>query len=50
MSQDEAVQKVKRAILNEGRMPAHHRKVMQQHRKEWPTLWAALDELMRSKK
>jgi hypothetical protein len=31
------------AIENEGPRPDIHREIMARHRKEWPTLWAALE-------
>jgi hypothetical protein len=33
-------------INNEGPNPRHHRKVMKRHRKEWPSLWKLLDDLL----
>lgn len=41
-----AVHLVVDAIKNEGRNAAHHRKVMNEHRNQWPTLWKALDQLV----
>lgn len=41
-----AVQAVVDAIKNEGRNPPFHRRVMAEHRTQWPTLWKALDELV----
>jgi hypothetical protein len=35
-----------RAIKEEGVNPQHHREVMTKHRKEWPTLWRAIDRLL----
>lgn len=49
MTQREAVELVRRAISNPGRVPSWHYAIMRKHRKEWPTLWNALDELLRSK-
>lgn len=43
---EEAVQAIIDAIRNEGPVPAWHRRVMNRHRADWPTLWAALDNLM----
>lgn len=40
------VQRILEAIINPGRNPALHYRMMERHRKEWPTLWAALDELV----
>lgn len=33
------------AIDVEGPNPAHHRRIMNEHRRQWPTLWAAIDRL-----
>lgn len=41
-----ALNDVRRAIQDPGRSPSHHREVMARHRREWPTLWAALDRLI----
>lgn len=41
-----ALYEVIEAIQNEGPMPAYHREVMARHRREWPTLWNALDKLV----
>lgn len=43
-----AVHEVLRAIRVEGRHPPTHRRIMAQHRSEWPTLWQALDRLERA--
>lgn len=42
-----AIDKLRLAIENEGLQPRHHRRVMEAHRKEWPTLWAAIDRLLK---
>lgn len=47
MSKEAAIEKIRRAIENPGSHPAYHREVMTRHRKEWPVLWRAIDELMR---
>lgn len=31
------------AAENKGNSPSYHREVMSRHRKEWPTLWRAID-------
>lgn len=46
----EAVDDVAMAILDEGRSPALHRQTMARHRREWPTLWVALDALLAAHK
>lgn len=33
------------AINNAGPVPKHHIQVAAKHRKEWPTLWKAIDQL-----
>ncbi len=40
------VEEIREAILNEGPHPSLHKQIMAKHRKEWPTLWRALDKLM----
>lgn len=35
-----------RAVRNPGRVPGHHWRTMARHRKEWPILWEAIDELV----
>ena len=42
----EAIRRLKKAIENEGSNAAYHRLVAETHRKQWPTLWAAIDELL----
>jgi hypothetical protein len=37
---------IQRAITEEGRSPAHHQQVMRRHRKEWPSLWKAINKAM----
>lgn len=37
---------VRTAIRDEGPRPKWHRAMMERHRREWPTLWAALDALL----
>lgn len=37
---------VRRAIVNTGSHPGYHTTIMNRHRKEWPTLWRALDKLV----
>ena len=49
MSEDgitKEVESVVRAIRDEGPVPGYHREVMVRHRREWPTLWNALDDLL----
>jgi hypothetical protein len=41
-----AARLVREAIRNEGPQPSYHRRVMLEHRHQWPTLWAALDGLV----
>lgn len=42
-----AAEEVAQAIMDEGIMPGYHREIMARHRQEWPTLWQALDKLVR---
>jgi hypothetical protein len=44
--QDGQLRQIRNAIYDEGVNPQHHRSVMYRHRKEWPTLWKAIDESM----
>lgn len=39
-----ALEKIERAIIEEGKMPAYHKKVMERHRLEWGTLHNAIDD------
>ena len=38
---------LRKAIMDEGSHPLHHRQVMARHRKEWAVLWKAIDELIK---
>lgn len=40
-----AVERVVRAIEDEGPVPAWHRGIMRKQRAQWPTLWRELDRL-----
>lgn len=40
-----AVDRVFSAIENEGSNPEYHRRIMREHRRQWPMLWKALDLL-----
>lgn len=42
----EAVSALLEALENAGANPAHHRLTMQRHRQEWPTLWAAIYQVL----
>ena len=46
MSLRDAAEQVRKAIEIEGRLPEYHQEIMHTHRKEWPTLWEALDNLI----
>lgn len=35
------------AVYNEGPRPDVHRAIMARHRQEWPTLWEAIDAVLR---
>jgi hypothetical protein len=41
------LRQIRNAIYDEGINPAYHQYVMSKQRKEWPTLWKALDESMK---
>lgn len=43
-----AVEDLRVTIMNRGPNPSMHDKIMQRHRREWPTLWRAIDHLLRS--
>lgn len=42
----DALNDVRRAVRDQGPVPAHHRAVLRRHREEWPALWRALDRLI----
>lgn len=42
-----AVEELRRAVRIKGPAPHLHDKTMARHRKEWPTLWRAIDDLLR---
>lgn len=42
----DAVKQVRTAVEDEGNHPYHHRKVLREHRRQWPSLWEALDRLL----
>lgn len=44
----EARERVYHAIMDQGPQPRHHLDTMKRHRREWPALWRALDELMQT--
>lgn len=41
-----AISQLRRAIKDAGPQPRFHEKIMSRHRKEWPTLWAAIDNIL----
>lgn len=41
-----AVADVYFAVLDEGKKPKRHRKIMFHHRTEWPYLWKRIDKLV----
>jgi hypothetical protein len=43
---DTAIRQIVAAINNPGPIPSMHRRVMARHRKEFPTLWSAIDALL----
>ena len=42
----EKVEALRRAITDAGPVPEYHRTIMARHRREWPTLWQAIDALL----
>lgn len=48
VDQEKAIAAVVRAIRDPGPVPSYHYEVMRRHRQEWPSLWAALDALLRA--
>lgn len=41
------VEEILAALKNQGPSPTFHKYVMAKHRTEWPTLWKALDRLVK---
>ena len=35
------------AIHEEGVNPSYHRRIMKKHRRQWPTLWFAIDQILK---
>ena len=46
--ENDRIRACKHAVENEGRSPVFHQRIMARHRKEWPTLWKAIDALLAS--
>jgi hypothetical protein len=46
---DHKINALRKAILDEGSHPIHHRQVMARHRREWAVLWKAIDELVKER-
>ena len=44
----ELIKNIHTAIHDKGVMPKFHDILMARHKKEWPTLWAALDAILQS--
>lgn len=40
------IEALRQAILDKGPAPLRHDQIMAKHRAEWPTLWAAIDDLL----
>ena len=40
------IEKIRQAIEIEGPYPKVHRKIFNRHRREWPTLWRAIDNIL----
>jgi len=47
-AREAAIRDIGRAVRLENMSPQHYAKVMRRHRKEWPALWAAIDDLLES--
>lgn len=45
----EVIAKLRSAVLDTGPHPEHHAQVMQRHEREWPTLWAAIKDLIEAR-
>jgi chromosome segregation ATPase len=41
-----SIDSLEMAIKDEGPYPKHHRKIMFRHKREWPTLWNAIDKVI----
>lgn len=41
-----AINALEQAIVNEGPNPTHHRKILLEHKNQWPTLWKSIDALI----
>lgn len=41
----DAVDKLNLVIEDEGIHPEHHRRIIREHRAQWPLLWKALDHI-----
>lgn len=44
----DALEAVRAAVRDKGSHPAYHDDMMARHRRQWPTLWRALDVLLKS--
>lgn len=44
----DAIDKLHDAVYDQGSHPSHHAHVMARHRAEWPSLWAAIDALLKA--
>jgi hypothetical protein len=47
---DRKIDALRKAIMFQGSHPLHHRQVMARHRREWPVLWKAIDQLLATHK
>lgn len=48
MHRDAAIEKLRRAIEDEGVSPAYHRAELSRMRLQWPALWSAIDAVIHS--
>jgi hypothetical protein len=43
---EQALQALEDAVTDLGPRPDYHRQVMERHRREWPRLWQAIDDIL----
>lgn len=42
-----SIANLEQAIINEGSNPTHHRRILLEHSNQWPTLWKAINSLIK---
>lgn len=45
---EKATTELVKAIRDKGAVPQYHNHVMRKHRDEWPTLWQAIDNIVKA--